>query len=97
MKHSFTAPRIRCKSNLQATTLNLEMRESFDSLKKQYFFEKLDGHAADQQKLLKMVQRRTFQGLYRNLSISVIDDKPKPYMPTNTNDEMEKNMFPQIV
>lgn len=44
-----------------------------------------------------MVQRRTFQGLYRNASISVIDDKPKPYMPSGTDDEMEKSMFPKIV
>lgn len=44
-----------------------------------------------------MVQRRTFQGLYRNSSISVIDDKPKPYMASGSEDEREKNMFPTIV
>ena len=97
MKPSANSDKFRSRSNLKPPKLNLEMRESFDVMKKQYFIEKLDGHGADQQKLLQMVQRRTFQGLYRNSSISVIDDKPKPYMPNDTADEMEKNMFPTIV
>ena len=65
-------------------------------MKKLYSVDKLDG-AGDQKKLLRMVQRRTFKGFYRNASISVIDDKPKSYMPNDTFDENEKKKFPRIV